>query len=213
MARKKAEKAKNAGNRADLKSFRTLPSFRLHVLADLYGRFADAHYRRDFGLKLIECRVFGIVGGFGEVSFKRLCQEGDIEKSYASRIVNGLCEGGYIEKAENTADQRSIMLSLTKRGREMHHALHADTVALNERWLSVLSEEQRKVFRICLVPLIERVVEMERQDKAGELISSSTGEGPPDQVLAGKVATAVALDAKTARQIYEMLGMVLGEKD
>ena len=64
--------AKKAPDDGELKSFRNLASFRLHVLARLSERMHEQHYKREFGLSLRECRIIGITGGHGAPSFRRV---------------------------------------------------------------------------------------------------------------------------------------------
>lgn len=206
--------ARNAGlEEADgeLKSFRTLPTFRLHLLARLSERFHETFYRRHFGLKLLEGRVIGVTGGFGQVSFKRLCEEIDLEKGYASRLINRLQARGLIEKIGNPADQRSVMLSLTRAGRQMHRALHDAAEMLSDRLLSVLSAEQRKGFQACLVLLIEQIRLM--TDEELQLATGATKKKERPAARGRAAEGELVLDARTAEQLYRMLGSMLGRKE
>jgi DNA-binding MarR family transcriptional regulator len=200
---------RKAAEETELKTFRTLPSFRLHVLSRLSERWHEQVYRKQFGLKLFECRVIGITGGYGQVSFKRLCQEANLEKSYASRLINRLTKRGLIQKVGNPTDQRAIMLGLTKAGRETHRALHATAVELNERWLSVLSPEQRRVFTTCLVVLIEQIRVLSEEDRDSRRRKQKDTGGARRN--AAQVLGEVVVDEKMARQLYQLLSAALGE--
>ena len=91
MKRTSHSRPANAGDtEAQLKTFRTLPTFRLHVLARVSERFFEQYYQREFGLSLLECRMIGITGDFGQLSFKRLCETANLDKSHASRLIDKL---------------------------------------------------------------------------------------------------------------------------
>lgn len=196
-----------------LQTFRTLASFRLHVLARLSERFYEQYYRREYGLPLLECRIIGITGGFGQVSFKRACEEANLDKSHASRLVNHLIRRGLLAKVSNPADQRSVMLSLTRAGRETHRALHASADELCARWLSVLSAEQRRIFETALVVLIEQIRVMTEEERTsrhragGRKPAAAKAKGDPTRIL-----SEILVDEKMARQLHRVLSMALGAK-
>jgi DNA-binding MarR family transcriptional regulator len=196
----------------ELQTFRTLASFRLHVLARLSERFYEQYYRREFGLPLLECRIIGITGGFGQVSFKRTCEEANLDKSHASRLVNHLIKRGLVQKVSNPADQRSVMLSLTRAGRETHRALHSAAADLSARWLSALSAEQRRVFETSLVILTEQIRVMTEEERGpsrrrGNGKLASKGRSDPTKIL-----SEILVDEKMARQLHRVLAMALGAK-
>jgi len=129
-----------------IKSFGTFETFHLHMLAALSERYSEQYYRKLYDLNLPECRVVGIVGGQGTITFKRVCQYASLEKSYASRVINRLADRGFIAKVDNPQDQRSIILELTATGRKLHDELYRSTQAVNNELLSVLNQEQRREF-------------------------------------------------------------------
>jgi len=196
-----------------LRTFRTLPTFRLHVLARVSERFFEQYYQREFGLSLLECRMIGITGDFGQLSFKRLCETANLDKSHASRLVDRLIRRRLLQKVSNPSDQRSVMLTLTSAGRDTHRALHAAATRLAEEWLSVLSVDARKVFQDSMVKLIDQIRAMSEAEsrrkrgarrapvKAPRIKASSESEPPLPEVV---------VDRKMARQLYDLLGTALG---
>jgi DNA-binding MarR family transcriptional regulator len=198
-----------------LRTFRTLPTFRLHVLARVSERFFEQYYQREFGLSLLECRMIGITGDFGQLSFKRLCETANLDKSHASRLIDKLIARKLLHKVIHPSDQRSVMLGLTSTGRQCHRALHASARSLADRWLSALSRDARKVFQDSLVKLVEqmRVMSDEQRD---------AGIGPGSKGLRKLAAAShtdsdaalreVIVDRRMAQQLYQLLGMALGAK-
>jgi DNA-binding MarR family transcriptional regulator len=196
-----------------LRTFRTLASFRLHMLARLAERFYEEFYQREFGLSLVECRLIGITGGYGQVTFKRVCQEASLDKSHASRLLDRLIRRRLLQKVCNPSDQRSVMLTLTGAGRDTHRALHAAATRLADEWLSVLSVDARREFQESMVKLTEQIramSEAESRRKRGARrrpvkavrIKAASGSEPP--------LPEVVVDRKMARQLYDLLGTALG---
>jgi DNA-binding MarR family transcriptional regulator len=196
---------------SDLQTFRTLASFRLHMLARVSERFYEQFYRREFGLSLIECRLIGITGGFGQVSFKRACAEANLDKSHASRLVDRLIRRRLLQKVSNPADQRSVMLALTSTGRDAHRALHACATRLANEWLSALSAEARKVFEEALVKLTDQIRAMSEAE-AGRRMSRGRRRASAKKAAPEPPLPQVVVDRKTARQLYELLGTALGSR-
>jgi DNA-binding MarR family transcriptional regulator len=205
-------KRKQRRRNGELQTFRTLASFRLHVLARLSERFYEQYYRRAFGLPLLECRIIGITGGFGQVSFKRTCEEANLDKSHASRLVNHLIKRGLVQKVSNPSDQRSVMLSLTRAGRETHRALHAAAADLSARWLSVLSAEQRRVFETSLVTLTEQIRVMTEEERGASRRRGNGKVASKSRTDPTKILSEILVDEKMARQLHRVLAMALGAK-
>ena len=130
-----------------LASFRSFVTLHLHLAARAMERFAEVYYKREFGMKLAECRVIGITASYGTASFRQICDDGAFEKSYASRLINTLHIQGLIDKTWSEVDQRTVYLSLTAAGRALHRRLHAAAAEINRQWLSAIPESERESMR------------------------------------------------------------------
>jgi DNA-binding MarR family transcriptional regulator len=194
----------------DLESFRTLPSFRLHVLARLSERMHEQHYKRRFGLNLRECRVIGITGGHGDPSFRRICQESNLDKAHVSRLINRLIERKLLSKENDPSDQRTVRVTLTERGRRVHRALHAAATALNEAWLAPLSASQRTSFLAALDQLTERTRLITGEQSAAERTSGKrTLSRQPGASAARRRGRQIVLNHDVARELLEVLNAAL----
>nr|WP_237437926.1 MarR family winged helix-turn-helix transcriptional regulator [Altericroceibacterium endophyticum] len=174
-------------------------------------RFSERYYRDLFGLSLTECRIIGITGSLDLVTFKNVCAMAHLEKSYASRIMNRLVESDLIKKQENPQDQRSVLVSLTEKGRALHSELHAASAALNVSMMSVLSPEQKETFVTCLTLLHDHLNEMEADGDGAEAVWRKHKEKPAARSRSGR-SEEVAIDLQTARQLHDMLGKIIRER-
>lgn len=194
-----------------------LMSFRVHLLARLTDQHAESSYLREVGLKLLECRIVGVVGRHAPIGFKALCERAELEKSNASRMVASLIERGWLARHGDPVDQRSFLLSLTKAGRDLRDTIHRLAVARNGQWLSVLDGAQREVFATCLA----RLTSQARRMLDGEIGDAAPG-GVPDGVSVETdrvTGTATAdpprmawIDQRLAEQLYSLLGAALDKK-
>src|SRR5260370_15392850 len=131
------------------RNFHQLASLRVEMLARQSRRHADADYRRKIGLGVLQCRVIGIVGSQGPLTFRELCAGTDIEKTYASRLVAKLAALGLLRKSSES-DERAFVIAVTTAGRRAYDRIYRIAQARNERWLAALSPEQRETFFDCL---------------------------------------------------------------
>ena len=143
---------------------RDLVSYRLHVLANLSARWAEARYQQRFGLKLLEWRAMALLGGYGPQSLNELARGAGLEKSYASRTVAGLIRRKLVSSAPDDRDARAKLFALTRSGKALYAKVFDDAIARSEAWLSVLSAAESAV----LMDLLDRLTEHARKLESGE---------------------------------------------
>jgi DNA-binding MarR family transcriptional regulator len=193
--------------------FSELPSFRLHILAGLSERYAELRYQREFGLRMREVRIIGVVGFHGAPTFGYVCKEAELEKSHASRLVGGLIKRGLLTRAADPDDSRSILLSLTARGRAVYGRIFDEALDRNERILSALTPAQRAALATSIEILIERIRGLWVEDRgdaaegephipgAAQSVAATAAGAPPQQ--------GVLLDAALAGELYRQIGAAL----
>ena len=141
--------------RAGSRNFHQLASLRLETLARQSKRYADADYRRKMGLGVLQCRVIGMVGSQGALTFGELCIGTEIDKSYASRLVANLVDLGFLRRSSDRSDQRSFVVALTAAGRRAYNQIYRIALQRNDTWLAALSPEQCEIFFAC-IDILER---------------------------------------------------------
>ena len=144
---------------------RDLISYRLHVLANLSARWAEARYQQRFGLKLLEWRAMALLGGYEPQSLNELACGAGLEKSHASRTVAGLIGRRLVTSAPDDRDGRGKLFELTRTGKALYRKVFDDAVARSEAWLSVLSDEEGTALMDMLERLTEQARALESADK------------------------------------------------
>jgi DNA-binding MarR family transcriptional regulator len=146
---------------------RDLISYRLHVLANLSARWAEARYQQRFGLKLLEWRAMALLGGYGPQSLNELARGAGLEKSYASRTVAGLIKRNLVRSTQDDRDARGKLFELTRSGKTLYRTVFEDAVARSEAWLSVLSPEENAALMSMLERLTDQARLLEAMEQAG----------------------------------------------
>ncbi|RVU21005.1 MarR family winged helix-turn-helix transcriptional regulator [Methylobacterium oryzihabitans] len=120
--------------------------FRLNRLAaEFSGALAEDYAR--FGIDIPEWRVLATLGlhdGPRSAAYVVRCTR--THKSRISRAVGHLAGLGLVERREDEADRREIMLALTPAGRAIYAELVPLLLAREERLLAVLDPGERREF-------------------------------------------------------------------
>ena len=143
---------------------RDLVSYRLHVLANLSARWAEARYQQRFGLKLLEWRAMALLGGYSPQSLNELARGAGLEKSYASRTVASLIKRKLVSSTTDDRDARGKQFELTRSGKALYRKVFEDAIERSEAWLSVLSPAENAA----LMDMLERLTEQARTLEAAE---------------------------------------------
>ncbi|MBZ9719674.1 MarR family transcriptional regulator [Mesorhizobium sp. AD1-1] len=133
---------------------RDLFSFELQRLAGLSTRIATLSIRPKYGLTTREWRALAVLKYLGTVPLQELSKHSGLLKSQMSRTVSGLIDRGYIQKAANPEDGRSILLRLSPDGLDLSEQVLDDSFERNEQMLASLSNAERQM----LVELMRRVI-------------------------------------------------------
>lgn len=80
-----------------------------------------------------------------------------LEKSSASRLVDGLVKKGYVTRRADETDGRYVRVHLTKPGRVLAQRLEDDLVAKRSRILADFSETERRTIVRALARLADAV--------------------------------------------------------
>jgi DNA-binding MarR family transcriptional regulator len=85
------------------------------------------------GTTRTQCIFLTEMGWAGEMTLLELAQRLGFDKSWTSRVVDGLVQAGLVQKTASPHDRRSVLISLTPQGQQRHAALNAMLNAHAER--------------------------------------------------------------------------------
>lgn len=74
-----------------------------------------------------------------------------------SRAIDGLAQRGYVERREDDRDRRVKRVRITASGRRVLKRLTEVRLAVLERFVATLSDEERRDLAAALDPIVERV--------------------------------------------------------
>jgi DNA-binding MarR family transcriptional regulator len=97
------------------------------------------------GTTSTQCHILIELGRAGELTPTELGRRLQLEKSWISRALDSLVEGGVVAKRANADDARSWVVALTAKGRKRYRELNATLDAQAERVLAALAPEERAI--------------------------------------------------------------------
>lgn len=118
---------------------RELLTFRLAMLAAAGDRLGHGWLRREFGLRLQEWRVLGVVTAMAPVRFGTVSQALLLDKGQLSRLVKALASRDLLEARADAQDARTHRLLPTPAGRRLHDAVLPRALERNQRVLAALT--------------------------------------------------------------------------
>jgi len=117
---------------------------RFLVLGRALDRQAKRVYGESFGLTMVQWRIIAMLGEGKIGQVNDLAHNMSYDKALVSRGVADLVEQGYLSRAVNEEDFRSMNLSMTERGHELHRELMAFGRQRQRKLLMALSPAERK---------------------------------------------------------------------
>jgi DNA-binding MarR family transcriptional regulator len=96
---------------------------------------------RDLDISMQQLRAIYFLRDEEEASVGRLAELFGIGLPAASLLADRLVRAGYVERREDPADRRRVLLSLTRVGLRLVTDLREGSHSLLRRWMSSLSEE------------------------------------------------------------------------
>ena len=133
---------------------RTL-SYRLHLVNKLTDKSSADAYAQEFGLPVGQARCLAAIGRFAPLSVVDLAGKSNLDKAQASRASQALMERGLVAKRPSDSDARSVVLSLTPRGRKLWAGVMELIGHRNSEIFGCLSPAERKELGRMLDRLIE----------------------------------------------------------
>jgi DNA-binding MarR family transcriptional regulator len=133
----------NGHARLDLDAF--MP-YRLSVLSNRVSSAIADEYSERFDLTIPEWRVMAVLGGSPGLSAREVAERTAMDKVQVSRAVARLLSKRRIARETDGEDGRVTRLSLSPKGRAIYDEIVPLALHLEEEFLSVLNETERKSF-------------------------------------------------------------------
>ena len=130
--------------------------YRLAVLAHKTSRELSGVYGERFGLSIPEWRILANLGRFGPLYAGELAERSSMDKPKVTRALQRLEAAGIVQRAVDAEDRRQVRLALTRRGRSMFSEIAALALDWEKRFLSPLSEAERRTLDRVLTKLMRR---------------------------------------------------------
>jgi len=150
----------------EIGDIRDLLTFRIAMLAATNDRVGQSWLWTDFGLRILEWRVIGLTAALEPVRFGTIARRLLVDKGQLSRLVKGLVELRLIQTTPDDEDQRTMRVSMTQAGRELHRKALGKAFTRNDRIVSAMTrQETEMLFQLLdkLQPLMDhRVDEVEK---------------------------------------------------
>ena len=108
------------------------------ILRDVVRLFSQAQREMTAccsGATSKECEAVMLIAGHEELTVQAFAEHMGLEKTWASRLLVRMEKDGLIQRAENPADSRSLLIKLTPRGKAEHRKL---AESLNEHAVNLL---------------------------------------------------------------------------
>lgn len=107
------------------------------------------------GVSVSQCYALDAICCSPPLTLNELAERMYLDKSTASRLVDGLVGAGLAERLRHPEDGRALLLQVTDKGRATYRAIEADLLADTRRVLADIEPQLRSA----VVPLIAGLVE------------------------------------------------------
>ncbi len=111
------------------------------------------------GITLPKWRALAVIRRLGTCSMSDLAQLSPVDRTTLTRTVDHLVEEGLVQRSSTAADRRRVLLSLSPSGIELVEVARARNRDFNERALTGIPEDQRKVAMEVLQRIVDNLIE------------------------------------------------------
>lgn len=134
--------------------------YKLSVVANRVSQSIGRLFDARFNLQIPEWRILVALFAFGDMPFYGVVERTSMDKARVSRGQRRLVDLGLVSAATDPKDRRSVIFSLTRRGRQMCVAIAPEAREMETWFLAVLTPHQRCEFDLILDKLFARSQEL-----------------------------------------------------
>lgn len=118
-------------------------TYRFGTLSTRVIRCVARMYGPKYGLLPSSWKAMGVIGRYGPVSAKEVCERTTVEPDKVTRAVDRLVQLGYVSRKRNPRDGRCVVLSLSPLGRRVYRDIEGVTRRIEVMLLDALSSRER----------------------------------------------------------------------
>ena len=156
----------NGGEPAAGSPIEPLLSSRLIVVANLLRRGAALRYMRQLGLSSSEFGIVAMLGRREPTPVRALAALIGMDKAQVSRALSALVSRKLVVRSANPADNRDVLVSLTKEGIRAHDALIATAGRINAQLTEGFSARETALIDKMLGKLTSRASDLLAEEMA-----------------------------------------------
>ncbi|MEX0346414.1 MAG: MarR family winged helix-turn-helix transcriptional regulator [Rhizobiaceae bacterium] len=125
-----------------VQDIRDLLAFKIARIAAIHGKAGQGWTQKEFGLRLSEWRILGIVAAMQPVAFNEIARATGMDKGQLSRIINHERMSAFLTARPCRSDNRTIELLTTQAGRELHDRMLAFALQRNQAIASHFTQQE-----------------------------------------------------------------------
>lgn len=148
-------------NKKDLAKY--LASLTVRLVAGYQENYSRLAMQR--GLTESEFRCLRFIGLEKGLSNKKIAERMSLSQSRLTRIIDGLCEKGYMTRESNPKDFRCLNLTLSRKAKSFAQKLDQNNIDLHSKILNSISIPQQKALFAAMDKLYSETQKWQRENK------------------------------------------------
>lgn len=140
-------------------------------LYHVFARVIKSHYKRihtlleEIGLYPGQHPMLFMLGLKGGRSQKELAEKLNIKPATITVMITRMEKAGFVERKQDTEDQRISRIYLTEKGREVFSLVKEKFEEINEECFKNFTEEEKVLLRRLFLQMLENLNEVNNKDK------------------------------------------------
>ena len=140
---------------------RAIHSVAIQVAWDLGARISPMVDPVTKGLTTFQFRALRLIWSQKQATLMEIAKTLRRDKSQVTRLIDDLCDAGYVERVPNEADRRSKLLLLTEKGQEMFASVEAIEAKFAEKLVEGIDRADLETYFAVSDRLIENLKEID----------------------------------------------------
>lgn len=132
-------------------------TYKISTLSNMLSREGERYLKSNHGIAIPDYRILITLATLGEMSAREIASHSKMDKALISRVVNRLVSRKMVNSKPDPNDGRLVLLSATKKGRDLYEELQPYAQNRQIGLLKVMEEDERKNFIRSLDKLIKHM--------------------------------------------------------